>query len=184
MGAIDVSGVAVSFIQSLFWQFGSGVVSPGTGVLWQNRGVGFSLDPNSRNALAPGKKPFHTLNPPLARFDDGRTMVYGSMGGDGQPQFQSQIFTRHVRFGLEPGEAIAAPRWRFGQVVDGYAEVAMEDRFDPDLVSALERAGHSVLVLGEGYSNHMGHAGMIVRGVDGRVMGASDPRSDGATIGE
>jgi gamma-glutamyltranspeptidase/glutathione hydrolase len=185
MGAIDASGVAVSFIQSLFWQFGSGVVSPGTGVLWHNRGFGFSLDPDSRNALAPGKKPFHTLNPPLARFDDGRTMVYGSMGGDGQPQFQSQIFTRHVRFGMEPGEAIAAPRWRFGRTGDDErVDVAMESRFDPDLVAALERAGHAVALLDERYSDSMGHAGMIVRRPDGRVIGASDPRSDGAAIGE
>ena len=182
MGAIDADGVAISFIQSLFWAFGSGVVSPRTGVLWHNRGSSFSLDPKSRNALAPGKKPFHTLNPPLARFDDGRTMVYGSRGGDAQPQFQAQIFSRYV-LGVEPGEAIAAPRWRFGCEAGEQAEVTMENRFDPDLVAALEHAGHSVLVLGEGYSDSMGHAGMVVRRADGRVMGASDPRSDGIALG-
>ena len=183
MGAIDGDGLAVSYIQSIFWEFGSGVVSPRTGILWQNRGSSFSLDPQSRNALAPGKKPFHTLNPPLARFDDGRTMVYGSMGGDGQPQFQAQIFTRAARFGMEPGDALALPRWRFGRVDGDGAEVTMENRFDPDLVTALERAGHSVLVLGDAYSDSMGHAGMIVRRPDGRLLGASDPRSDGAAVG-
>lgn len=183
MGAIDGAGRAVSFIQSLYWAFGSGVVSPRTGVLWQNRGAGFSLDPNSRNVLAPGKKPFHTLNPPLARFDDGRTLTYGTMGGDAQPQFQAQIFTRHVDFGMEPGDAIAAPRWRFGRLADGSAEVAMESRFDPDLVAALERAGHHVAVLPEAYSRSMGHAGMIVRRADGRLFGANDPRADGAAVG-
>lgn len=184
MGAIDASGLAVSFIQSLFWEFGSGLVLPRTGILWQNRGVGFSLDPKSINALAPGRKPFHTLNPAFARFNDGRTMVYGSMGGDGQPQFQAQVFTRHARFGMELGDAIAAPRWRFGRTWgSNTAELAMENRFDPDLVAALERAGHTVLVLGEGYADGMGHAGAIVRRPDGRLFGASDPRSDGAAAG-
>jgi gamma-glutamyltranspeptidase/glutathione hydrolase len=182
MGAIDARGLAISFIQSIFWEFGSGVVSPRTGIVWQNRGSSFSLDPASRNALAPGKKPFHTLNPPLARFDDGRTMVYGSMGGDGQPQFQAQIFTRAARFGMEVGDALALPRWRFGRVDGDEAEVTMENRFDPDLVTALERAGHAVLILGDGYSDSMGHAGMIVRRSDGRLFGASDPRSDGAAV--
>jgi oxamate amidohydrolase len=183
MGAIDSGGLAISWIQSIFWPFGSGVVSPRTGILWQNRGSSFSLDPGSRNALKPGKKPFHTLNPPLARFDDGRTMVYGSMGGDGQPQFQAQIFTRYARFGMEVGEATAAPRWRFGRDVGEDVRLKMESRFDPDLVTALERAGHPVLVLDEDYSDKMGHAGMIVRRADGRLFGASDPRSDGAAVG-
>ena len=88
MGAIDRAGVAVSFIQSLYWEFGSGVVSPSTGIVWQNRGISFSLDPSHPNRLEPGRLPFHTLNPALARFDDGRTMVYGTMGGEGQPQTQ------------------------------------------------------------------------------------------------
>ena len=82
------------------------------------------------------------------------------------------------------GEAIAAPRWRFGRTWGEATELTMENRFDPDLVAALERAGHSVLVLGEAYSDGMGHAGAIVRRADGRLFGASDPRSDGAAIGE
>jgi gamma-glutamyltranspeptidase/glutathione hydrolase len=183
MGAIDSRGLAVSFIQSLYWEFGSGVYLPRTGIVWQNRGVSFSLDPLATNPLSPGLKPFHTLNPPLARFDDGRVMVYGSMGGDGQPQFQSAVFTRAMRFGMELGDAVAAPRWRAGRTWgEGTNEVVMENRFDPDLVSALERAGHNVLVLGEGYADSMGHAGAIVREPNGRVRGAADPRADGAAI--
>ena len=184
MGAIDANGLAVSFIQSLFWEFGSGFVSPRTGVLWQNRGASFSLDPKAVNPLAPGRKPFHTLNPPLARFDDGRVMVYGSMGGEAQPEFQAAIFTRHARFGMDLGEAIAAPRWRAGRTWgEATAGVTLENRFDPDVVAALERAGHAVLVLGEGYSDSMGHVGAVVRTAAGRVSGASDPRSDGAAVG-
>ncbi|HVY19074.1 MAG TPA: gamma-glutamyltransferase family protein [Bauldia sp.] len=183
MGAIDARGLAVSFIQSLFHEFGSGVWLPRTGILWQNRGVSFSLDPAARNPLMPGRKPFHTLNPALARFRDGRTMVYGSMGGDGQPQFQAQVFTRAMRFGMELGDAVAAPRWRMGRAWGrAQAELVMENRFDPDLVAALERAGHNVLVLGDGYADSMGHAGAIVRRADGRVSGAADPRADGEAL--
>jgi gamma-glutamyltranspeptidase/glutathione hydrolase len=183
LGAIDRKGLAVSFIQSVYWEFGSGVFLPRTGILWQNRGTSFSLDPASANPLMPGRKPFHTLNPPLARFRDGRTITYGSMGGDGQPQFQAAIFTRHVQFGMEPGDAIDAPRWRFGRTWGADSgELPMEEGFDPDLVAALERAGHPVRVLPERYSDGMGHAGMIVRRADGRFLGASDPRSDGAAV--
>lgn len=183
MGAIDANGLAVSFIQSLFWEYGSGVVLPRTGILWQNRGSSFSLDPNSVNPLTPGRKPFHTLNPPLALFSDGRVMTYGSMGGDGQPQFQAAMFTRHARFGMGLGEAIDAPRWRLGRTWgDETADLAMESRFDPDLVDALAKAGHRIEVLDLAYADGMGHAGAIVRRPDGRFLGASDPRSDGAAV--
>ncbi len=92
MGVVDNSGTAVSFIQSIYHEFGSGVVIPDTGIVWQNRGAAFSLDPQHLLALAPGKQPFHTLNPAAARLNDGRVMVYGSMGGDGQPQTRAALF--------------------------------------------------------------------------------------------
>ncbi len=184
MGAIDRNGLAVSLIQSIYFEFGSGVVLPRTGMLWQNRGVGFSLDRRSHRALAPGRKPFHTLNPPLARFADGHTLTYGTMGGDGQPQFQAAIFTRHALFGVEPGEAIDRPRWRWGRTwgEGDQSAVEVENRFDPDLLTALEKAGHHVVVLDRPYANAMGHAGMVLRRPDGRFLGASDPRSDGAAV--
>ena len=96
MGAADGSGLVVSYIQSLYWEFGSGCVLPATGVLMQNRGASFSLDRHALNALAPGRLPFHTLNPALAVLADGRVMAYGAMGGDGQPQTQAMVFARHV----------------------------------------------------------------------------------------
>jgi gamma-glutamyltranspeptidase/glutathione hydrolase len=133
----------------------------------------------------PGRKPFHTLNPALARFNDGRVMVYGSMGGDGQPQFQAQVFTRAMRFGMDLGDAVAGPRWRAGRTWGREivaSDVVMEDRFDPDLVAALERAGHNVTVLPEAYFDGMGHAGAVVRRGDGRIFGAADPRADGAAV--
>src|SRR5262249_38440836 len=91
MGAADASGLVVSYIQSNYWEFGSGCGLPATGVLMQNRGASFSLDPKSLNALAPGRQPFHTLNPALAVLRDGRLMAYGATGGDGQPQSQAAL---------------------------------------------------------------------------------------------
>ena len=115
MGAADASGLVVSYIQSLYWEFGSGVVLPATGVLMQNRGASFSLDPKALNALAPGRRPFHTLNPALAELKDGRVIAYGTMGGDGQPQSQAALFTRHVLFRQPLDKALDAPRWLLGR---------------------------------------------------------------------
>ncbi|WP_436409551.1 gamma-glutamyltransferase family protein [Kaistia defluvii] len=183
LGAIDASGLSVSYIQSIFWEFGSGVVLPATGITWQNRGASFSLDPRALNPLEPGRKPFHTLNPALARFDDGRIMSYGTMGGEGQPQTQAALMSRHALFGMDLGEAIDAPRWLLGRTWGSdHTNLRVENRFDPDLLIALERAGHEVAVLDEAYSDTMGHAGALVRRKDGRIFGASDPRSDGAAI--
>ena len=115
MGAADASGLVVSYIQSLYWEFGSGCVLPATGVLMQNRGASFSLDPKALNALAPGRRPFHTLNPALAALKDGRVIAYGTMGGDGQPQTQAAVFTRHVSFRQPLEQALDAPRWLLGR---------------------------------------------------------------------
>jgi gamma-glutamyltranspeptidase len=184
MGAIDRQGRAVSFIQSVYWEFGSGCVLRETGVTWQNRGTSFSLDPRALNALEPGRKPFHTLNPSLAVFDDGRTMPFGTMGGEGQPQTQAAVFTRHARFKMPLAQAIAAPRWLLGRTWgDTTTTLKLENRFDPALVSALRLAGHDVEVLPAAFSDTMGHAGALVRYPDGRIEGAADPRSDGAACG-
>ncbi len=180
MGCIDDKGRAVSFIQSTYWEFGSGMVLPSSGVVWQNRGIGFSLDPQARQALKPGRKPFHTLNPALARLNDGRTMVYGTMGGEGQPQTQSAVFTRHAIYGQPLQQAIEAPRWLLGRTWgEGTTSLKLEARFDPALVAALRRAGHQVELL-EDYSDTMGHAGGISCHADGTLEGGADPRSDGS----
>ncbi|MDD9982639.1 MAG: gamma-glutamyltransferase, partial [Gammaproteobacteria bacterium] len=115
MGAIDGEGRAVSFIQSVYWEFGSGVVLEETGIQWQNRGSSFRLDGGALNRLAPGRKPFHTLNPALFVFEDGRTMPYGTMGGEGQPQTQAAVLTRYGYFGQGLQEAVSAPRWLLGR---------------------------------------------------------------------
>lgn len=180
LGAIDREGRAVSFIQSVFWEFGSGVVLDGTGVAWQNRGSSFSLQPDHLQYLEPGRKPFHTLNPAMALFPDGRIMPYGTMGGEGQPQTQAAIFTRHVLFGQSLQESVTAPRWLLGRTWgDRTTTLKVENRMAPELVAALQSAGHDIEVLDEGFSDTMGHAGALVRYPDGRIEGAADPRSDG-----
>lgn len=181
MGAIDREGRAVSFIQSVYWEFGSGVVLESSGVAWQNRGISFSLDPTARQALEPGRKPFHTLNPALACFDDGRVMPYGTMGGEGQPQTQSAVFSRYALYGQSLQQAVTAPRWLLGRTWgDVSTSLKLESRFSPSLVAQLREAGHQVEVLDEAFSDTMGHAGALVRYPDGRIEGAADPRSDGS----
>jgi gamma-glutamyltranspeptidase/glutathione hydrolase len=183
MGVIDGEGRAVSFIQSIYHEFGSGVVLDASGVTWQNRGCSFSLDPTHINVLAPGKKPFHTLNPAMALLDDGRTMVYGNMGGDGQPQSQSAVFTRTVLYGMSPQAAITAPRWLLGRMWGQTTEtLKLESRFPPEVIADLKARGHDVEVLLP-FDETMGHAGAIVRHANGVFEGGADPRSDGAVAG-
>jgi oxamate amidohydrolase len=184
MGAADTSGLVVSYIQSLYWEFGSGCVLPATGVLMQNRGSSFSLDAGALNYLSPGRLPFHTLNPALAVLNDGRIMAYGCMGGDGQPQTQSALFTRYVNFREPLFEAIDRPRWVLGRTW-GAPRVALrvEPRFAEAVIEALAAAGHDVDVLAEPYSDVMGHAGAVVLHPDGTCEGAHDPRADGGAAG-
>jgi gamma-glutamyltranspeptidase/glutathione hydrolase len=181
-GAIDGEGRAVSAIQSIYFEFGSGVVLPQTGITWQNRGASFRLAPDGWNALRPGRKPFHTLNPAMARLSDGRTVAYGTMGGEGQPQTQGAVFSRYAMFGMDLQDAITAPRWLLGKTWgEESTSLKLEDRFDPALVEQLRAAGHVVDML-EPMTSVMGHAGALVRHPDGALEGATDPRSDGAAL--
>lgn len=180
MGVIDKNGIAVSFIQSIYHEFGSGVVLPTSGVNWQNRGCSFSLDPAHVNTLAPRKKPFHTLNPAMAQLADGGTMVYGTMGGDGQPQTQATIFNRVMRFGDHPQQAIERPRWLLGRTWGQSSDsLKLESRFDPAVVAQLRAMGHEVETIGA-WDEGVGHAGMLRRHPNGVLEGGYDPRSNGA----
>jgi gamma-glutamyltranspeptidase len=180
LGVIDGQGRAVSLIQSIYWEFGSGVVLGDTGVLWQNRGVSFSLSETALNVLRPGRKPFHTLNPAMAQLADGRLMVYGTMGGEGQPQTQAAVFARHVLFGQELQAAVTAPRWLLGRTWGAAStNLKVESRFDPSVIEALRKTGHDVEVVAP-FTDIMGHAGGIVRHPSSVLEGAADPRGDGA----
>ena len=183
LGAADSEGRVVSFIQSIYWEFGSGVVLPETGITWQNRGVSFGLDPSHTNSLAPYRRPFHTIQPALSRLSDGRVMSYGTMGGEGQPQTQAMVFARHVLFGQELQQAVTAPRWLLGRTWGASAtNLRIENRFDPDVLKALIDAGHDVEVLGD-FDDVMGHAGAVVLHPDGLMEGAADPRGNGQPAG-
>jgi oxamate amidohydrolase len=182
-GVIDAAGRAVSAIQSLYFEFGSGIGLPESGFVWQNRGCAFRLTGDGPNVLAPRRKPFHTLNPAFARFADGRTMVYGAMGGDGQPQTQAALFTRYAFYGQDLQQAISAPRWLLGRTWgESRSALRLESRFPAELLAELEVAGHPVERVAA-FDQTMGHAGAIVHSSTRGFQGASDPRSDGAAIG-
>ncbi len=184
MGAADAGGLVVSYIQSIYWEFGSGCVLPRTGVLMQNRGASFSLDPRALNVLAPGRVPFHTLNAALAVLRDGRIIAYGSMGGDGQPQTQGALFSRHVLYRQPLAAALDRPRWLLGRTWgSAVTNLRMEQGFDGNLIDRLLSAGHDVDVLDARYSDTMGHAGAVLLHPDGTLEGAHDPRADGGAAG-
>ena len=184
MGAADASGLVVSYIQSLYWEFGSGVVLPNTGVLMQNRGTGFNLKSGSRNCVEPGRLPPHTLNPALAALRDGRIIAYGTMGGDAQPQIQAALFTRHVLYRQPLEEALDRPRWFVGRTWgSAHGNVVLEGRFDGNLIDRLLSAGHEVEVMPTPYASNMGHAGAVVLHPNGTLEGAHDPRADGGASG-
>jgi gamma-glutamyltranspeptidase/glutathione hydrolase len=184
LGVVDKDGNAVSLIQSVYYEFGSGIVAADTGILLQNRGSFFSLDPNHVNCLAPRKRTFHTLNPAML-FQDGKPLlVYGTMGGEGQPQTQAAIVTRIVDFGFSVQDAITAPRWLQGRTW-GIAtnELKMEGRVPPTITAELIKRGHSLKVVDD-YTDIMGHAGAIlIERATNVKYGSADPRSDGAAVG-
>jgi gamma-glutamyltranspeptidase/glutathione hydrolase len=150
----------------------------------QNRGASFSLDKDAANPLAPGRLPFHTLNPALAVLKDGRIIAYGTMGGDGQPQTQAMVFSRYAMFGKALPEAIEAPRWLLGRTWGSpNTSLRLEGRFDGNLIDRLLSAGHDVEVMPESHSDTMGHAGAVVLHPDGTMEAAHDPRADPGAFG-
>ena len=176
--AADADGLLVSLIQSNFLAFGSGVHVPEWGINLNNRGSSFSLDESAVNAFAPAKRPMHTLVPAMGLRDGTPDIVFGSMGGDAQIQVHVQLLT-HLLGGVDPGEALAAPRWR---VDPGRWRVHLESRFDVAVASGLRALGHDTRDAPE-WDNAMGHAHVIVRREHGGYLAASDPRSEGAALG-
>ena len=183
LGATDTYGNTISFIQSIYWEFGSGLVLPNTGITMQNRGVSFSLDPKNHNHLLPGRKPFHTIQPALVHFDDGRVMSYGTMGGEGQPQTQATIFYRYNAQNLNLQNSINEPRWLLGKTWgEETTSLKIEERFSADTFDKLKSMGHIIEKVGP-YEEIMGHAGALVSYSNGLKEGGYDLRSDGTAIG-
>ena len=183
MGAKDKNGQMVSFIQSIYWEFGSGVVMRDGGFVWNNRGVSFSLDKTHINYLAPNKKPAHTLNPAFAKFADGRRLVYGTMGGEGQPQTQAAIFSRYAWRNVTLADAIAQDRWLLGRTWgDTSSNLKVEANLADAIADDLNLRNHDWQKV-PANNEMMGHAGAIVAFEHAEnSIAATDPRSDGLAI--
>ena len=178
--AADERGMMVSFIQSNYMGFGSGIVVPGYGVSMQNRGHGFSLDAASPNVVAPGKRPFHTIIPAFLTRDGKAQMSFGVMGGNMQPQGHLQTTVRMLVYGQNPQTACDAPRWRFNAGLGINVEAAM----NPATVAGLVARGHVVDGIDDSYQD-FGAGQFIWRLGDPAVEGyvaASDPRRDGQAV--
>ena len=175
--AADERGMMVSFIQSNYMGFGSGVVVPGYGLSMQNRGHGFSLDAASPNVVAPGKRPFHTIIPAFLTKDGRPQMSFGVMGGNMQPQGHLQTLVRMLDHGQHPQAACDAPRWRFNHGL----EINVERHMDPTTVQGLAALGHRIDVIDDSYQD-FGAGQFIWRLGDPAAEGyvaASDARRDG-----
>ncbi|MBU4611067.1 gamma-glutamyltransferase family protein [Achromobacter sp. GG226] len=181
LSVADERGMMVSLVQSNYLGFGSGVVVPGTGVSLQNRGRAFSLDPAHANAVAGGKRPFHTLIPAFLTYQGAPVMSFGLMGGNMQPQGHVQTVVRMLAYGQQPQAACDAPRWRWTQGLDLEVESAMP----PSTVAGLQARGHQVAATADTHQD-FGSGQFIWRlgdpAVDGYVA-ASDGRRDGHAAG-
>ena len=177
LAAADGHGNVISFIQSIFGYFGSGVVAGHTGVVLQNRGSMFSLEAGHPNALAPHKRPFHTLVPAMVLKDGAPWLAYGVMGGDMQPQGHVQVLLNLIEFGMNIQEAGEAARFRHAQ-----AGVAVESAIDTHARRGLTTRGHQLI---DAYDAWGGFQGILLERTTGVsvLMGGSDPRKDGLAIG-
>jgi gamma-glutamyltranspeptidase/glutathione hydrolase len=173
----DASGMMVSYIQSNFQGFGSGVVVPGTGISMQNRGVGFVLTEGHVNQVGPRKRPFHTIIPAFMTHGNQPIMGFGVMGGGMQAQGHMQMTLRLVDHKQNPQAMVDAPRWR----VENGPTINIEEAMPTMSVDALKRMGHAV-VLADRFSTDFGRAQVILK-TDGGYVGASEWRTDGQAVG-
>ena len=169
----DGEGNMVSYIQSNYMGFGSGVVVPGTGISFQDRGASFSLNDEDENCLGPGKKVFHTIIPAFLTKDGEAVGPFGVMGGPMQPQGHVQVVMNTVDFLMNPQEALDAPRWQW----TGGKKIQEERSFPFAVTEELVRRGHEISVLPENIT--FGRGQIIWRNEDGVLCGASEPRADG-----
>jgi gamma-glutamyltranspeptidase len=148
-------------IHSIYHEFGSGFIPKDTGIVLQNRGSFFSLYVIHVNSLQPNMRTFHTLNPAMVFKNDEPYLVYGTMGGEGQPQTQAALMTRILDYDFPIQTAIEAPRWLYGRTWGASSNgLKVEGRMDKEVIKALNNKGHEVEVLDD-FSDVMGHAGAI-----------------------
>jgi len=167
----------VSFIQSNYMGFGSGVVVPGTGVSLQNRATSFSVQARHPNQVGPGKRPFQTIIPGFVTKDGKPVMSFGVMGGSMQPQGHAQVMVRLADYGQNPQACSDGPRYR---VLEGL-RVNVEPGFSRETLAELERRGHQLTELAQGNLD-FGSAQLIYK-LENGYLAASDPRRDGQAVG-
>jgi gamma-glutamyltranspeptidase/glutathione hydrolase len=172
---VDQEGMAVSFINSLYDDFGSGIVTSKTGVVLHNRGKGFVCDPEHRNCIAPGKRPMHTLVPAMVLKEGKPLMTFGVMGAHFQPMGHVYIMTNMFHYGMDPQQAIDTPRVFF----DGDT-VLVEEAVPASVVAGLKQLGHSVAARKMPWG---GAQAVVIDRERGVLTGASDPRKDGMALG-
>jgi gamma-glutamyltranspeptidase / glutathione hydrolase len=182
LAAVDKDGNVASLIQSNYESFGSGVVVAGMGFVLQDRGGLFTLDPNHPNALAPRKRPFHTIIPAFMEKDDIH-IGFGIMGGSNQPLAHAQFVSNVVDYGMNVQAAVEAPRFTIrGESLN--CEFAIESRVKPEVLDELRRKGHNLYVRQE-YSSWMGRGQAVLHNSKTHVnFAGSDPRADGAAVPE
>jgi len=177
--AVDEDRNAVSFISSVYLHFGSGVVVDETGIVLQNRGWGFSLDPQHYNCLKPHKRSLHTIIPGMV-FEDGKfVMSFGVMGGDMQPQGHAQFLINLIDYKMNLQEALDAPRVRHMQA----KEVYIEDGISADTIAALEEKGHRIVSATANINQVGGGQAIYLDRRQNVLLGASDRRKDGCAMG-
>ncbi len=177
LAAADERGMMVSFIQSNYMGFGSGIVVPGTGISLQNRGAGFSLARGHPNEVGPRKRPLHTIIPGFLTRDGAPVMSFGVMGGNMQPQGHVQIVVRLVDYKQNPQSCSDAPRW----IVNPDFSVTVEERVAPEVREELARRGHRIVPT-DRPEFLFGGAQLVYRMEDG-YCAASDHRKDGGAVG-
>ena len=180
----DSEGNCVSCIQSNYMGFGSGIVPEGTGINLQNRGSYFSLEKGHHNCLEPRKRTFHTLCASLTKKGDRPYLLFGSMGGDIQPQIHLQVISRILDFDTDVQQAIEDPRWcKPGTIYENLQTILAESRFDRKVINQLRGIGYLIQTDHE-LSSAFGHAQAIkIDGKSGAMLGGADPRGDGLALG-
>lgn len=175
--AADGEGNMISYIQSNYWLFGSGLVVPDTSIALHNRGKEFSLNPEDDNYLLPGKKPYHTIIPGFLTKDGKAVGPFGVMGGYMQPQGHLQVVQNMIDFHMNPQQALNAPRWQW----TGEKNILVEYNFPVETFQKLQEMGHEIK-----YSDDVGSFGrgqIILRQENGTLIGGTEPRTDGAVLG-
>jgi len=180
LATADASGMAVSLIQSLYHGFGAGILEPATGIVAQDRGACFTLDPSHANVLAPGKRPAHTLMPVMVHRGGELEVVAGTMGGSAQPQINAINLLRCLDLGMAPDQAVAAPRWLVGgmdpEAIDAFIDA--EASVPASTLDTFRRSGFAINKLPD-LTGDLGHSHIIRAGPTGFEVG-SDPRADGS----